>query len=123
MTSTTQPLTYSGCATYRGIELGWVPVGKPRNQVDTDRLLCLLNKVRPDFTNKLRTLPVHQPTTADHSRTLFYVCRMSGDGKWIGLRSTTDEEYADTLCDHYSDEFPNSYVDVLTYDEYVKETA
>jgi hypothetical protein len=42
-------------ATYRGIDLGWVPVaGKPRAQADTERLLVLVNKIRPDFSNKIR---------------------------------------------------------------------
>ena len=48
----------SYCATYRGVELGWVPVGGLRNQVDSERMLNLLNRVRPDFINKVRPCPV-----------------------------------------------------------------
>lgn len=49
---------------------------------------------------------------------LFYVCRMTDDGQWEGLRSTHDEEYADRLIDFYCDKWPNAYIDILTYDEY-----
>ena len=52
----TQPIIYSGCATYRGVELGWVPVGGPRNKVDTTRLLDLLNRIKHEFNHKVRTL-------------------------------------------------------------------
>ena len=51
-------LTYRGCATYRGTLAGWHPVGSPRNYVDTQRLLSLLNKVRPDFINRIQILPL-----------------------------------------------------------------
>jgi hypothetical protein len=51
--------TYTGVATYRGINLGWVPVGRPRSKAATERLLALVNKVRPDYTNKIiTTLPL-----------------------------------------------------------------
>ncbi len=49
---------------------------------------------------------------------MYYVCRMTDDFKWIGLRSTTDEAYADQLVDYYSDKYPDAYVDVLDYDDY-----
>jgi hypothetical protein len=51
-------LTYRGCATYRGTQAGWQPVGQPRNYVNTQRLLSLLNKVRPDFINRIQILPL-----------------------------------------------------------------
>ena len=50
---------------------------------------------------------------------MFYVCRMTDDGEcWEGLRSTTDEDYADQLAEYYSNQFPHAHIDVLTYDEY-----
>jgi hypothetical protein len=42
-------------ATYRGIDLGWVAVGRPRSKADTERLLVLVNRVRPDYSNKIIT--------------------------------------------------------------------
>jgi hypothetical protein len=52
--------TYTGVATYRGIDLGWVPVGRPRSKAATERLLALVNRVRPDYSNKIiTTLPVY----------------------------------------------------------------
>jgi hypothetical protein len=50
------PITYNGVATYRGIDAGWVPVGGPRNKQDTERLLQLVNRIRPDYLNKLKIL-------------------------------------------------------------------
>jgi hypothetical protein len=38
--------------------------------------------------------------------------------QWEGLRSTTDEDYADQLAEFYSNKFPHAHIDVLTYDEY-----
>jgi len=49
---------------------------------------------------------------------MYYVCRMSDTFQWEGLRSTTDENYADQLAEYYSEQFPNAYIDVLTYEEY-----
>jgi hypothetical protein len=57
-------------------------------------------------------------TTQTTGATMYYVCRMTDDFKWIGLRSTTDEAYADQLVEYYSDKYPNAYVDVLDYDDY-----
>ena len=57
-TSKTAQLTYRGCATYRGTVAGWQPVGSPRNYADTQRLLSLLNRVRPDFINRIQILPL-----------------------------------------------------------------
>ena len=48
-------ITQRVVATYRGIELGWVPIGKPRNQSETERLLSLVNRIRPDYVNKVKT--------------------------------------------------------------------
>lgn len=49
---------------------------------------------------------------------MFYVCRMNDAFQWEGLRSTTDEDYADQLAEFYSNKFPHAHIDVLTYDEY-----
>lgn len=49
---------------------------------------------------------------------LFYVCRLTEDGTWEGLRSAHTEEYAEQLLDHYCDEYPYSELDILTYDEF-----
>jgi len=50
-----QQITQHIVATYRGVELGWVPVGRPRNQSETERLLSLVNRIRPDYVNKVKT--------------------------------------------------------------------
>ena len=55
-TRTMHPITYNGVATYRGIDTGWVPVRGPRNRQDTERLLQLVNRIRPDYINKLMTI-------------------------------------------------------------------
>jgi hypothetical protein len=39
-------------ATYRGIEAGWVPMGQPRSQSEAERLLSIVNRIRPDYINK-----------------------------------------------------------------------
>jgi hypothetical protein len=57
-TSQATQLTYRGCATYRGTRAGWQPVGSPRNYADTQRLLSLLNRIRPDFINRIQILPL-----------------------------------------------------------------
>jgi len=49
---------------------------------------------------------------------MFYVCRLTDDNQWQGLRSTTEEDYAEQLLDYYCNKWPNAYVDILTYDEY-----
>jgi hypothetical protein len=48
---------------------------------------------------------------------LYYICHLSDDGQWVGLRSTHDENYAQSLLDYYSEEMPHAYVDILTADE------
>jgi hypothetical protein len=53
-----QLITYKGVATYRGIEAGWVAVGGPRNKQDTERLLSLVNRIRPDYINGVKILPM-----------------------------------------------------------------
>ena len=53
-----QLITHKGVATYRGIDAGWVPVGGPRNKEDTARLLQLVNRIRPDYINGVKTLPM-----------------------------------------------------------------
>ena len=47
--------SWTGVATYRGIDLGWVAVGRPRSKADTERLLVLVNRIRPDYSNKIIT--------------------------------------------------------------------
>lgn len=49
---------------------------------------------------------------------LYYVCRMTDDFQWEGLRSTTDEDYAEAIVDFYCNKWPNAVIDILTYDEY-----
>ena len=50
---------------------------------------------------------------------LYYVCRLSDDStKWLGLRSTHDEEYAEQLFDYYCEKYPSAYIDILDADEY-----
>jgi hypothetical protein len=49
---------------------------------------------------------------------MFYISRLTAEGQWEGLRSTTDEEYAEEILDYYCDKYPNAYIDILTYDEY-----
>ena len=39
-------------STYRGMAAGWQSVGKPRSADSAARLLTLLNRVRPDFSNR-----------------------------------------------------------------------
>jgi hypothetical protein len=53
-----QLITYKGVATYRGIEAGWVAVGGPRNKQETARLLQLVNRIRPDYINSVKILPM-----------------------------------------------------------------
>jgi hypothetical protein len=53
-----QLITYKGVATYRGIQAGWVAVGGPRNKQATDRLLQLVNRIRPDYINSVKILPM-----------------------------------------------------------------
>ena len=50
-TTTTTRLTV---ATYRGIDLGWVPCGRPRTKPEAARLLALVDRIRPDYLNKTR---------------------------------------------------------------------
>jgi len=52
-----QLITYKGVATYRGIQAGWVAVGGPRNKQDTERLLSLVNRIRPDYISRVKILP------------------------------------------------------------------
>jgi hypothetical protein len=56
------------------------------------------------------------PSTS--ASTMFYICRMTDSFQWEGLRSTTDEDYADQLAEFFSNQYPHSYIDVLTYEEF-----
>ena len=40
-------------STYRGIEHGWEQVTTKSTKKEADRFLSLLNKVRPDYNNKM----------------------------------------------------------------------
>jgi hypothetical protein len=53
------PITYKGVASYRGIELGWVAIGGPRNKRDTQRLLSVTNRIWPEYSNKVKVLSYH----------------------------------------------------------------
>jgi hypothetical protein len=59
----------------------------------------------------------HQVHTTPHHQ-MYYVCRMTEDGMWEGLRSTTDQDYAEAIVDFYCEKWPHAYVDILSYDEY-----
>jgi hypothetical protein len=39
-------------ATYRGIQAGWVTMGQARPKADADRLLTIVNRIRPDYISK-----------------------------------------------------------------------
>jgi hypothetical protein len=39
--------------TYRGIDQGWQQVTTKTTKKEADRFLSLLNKVRPDYNNKM----------------------------------------------------------------------
>lgn len=49
---------------------------------------------------------------------LYYICRLTEDGQWEGLRSTHNQDYAESLLDFYCNKWPHAYFDVLTYEEY-----
>lgn len=40
-------------ATYRGIDAGWVPAGQPRPVDDAQRLLSLIQRIRPEYLSKI----------------------------------------------------------------------
>jgi len=50
------PITYKGVASYRGIDLGWVAIGGPRNKKETERLLNVTNRIWPQYSNKVKVL-------------------------------------------------------------------
>jgi hypothetical protein len=49
---------------------------------------------------------------------MLYISRLTAEGQWEGLRSTTDADYAEDLLDYFCDKFPGAYIDILTYDEF-----
>lgn len=49
---------------------------------------------------------------------LYYICHLSDDGQWVGLRSTHDEDYAEDLLDYYCEKMSHAHVDILTADEF-----
>ena len=49
---------------------------------------------------------------------LFYVCRMTEDGQWEGLRSTHDEDYAEQLIDYYCEKYPHAYIELMIHEEF-----
>ena len=53
------PITYKGVASYRGIDLGWVAIGGPRNKKETERLLNVTNRIWPQYSNKVKALSFH----------------------------------------------------------------
>ena len=42
--------------TYRGIDQGWATVRTTTNKVKAEQFLTLLNKVRPDYSNKVKVI-------------------------------------------------------------------
>jgi hypothetical protein len=49
---------------------------------------------------------------------MFYISRLDDEGNWQGLRSTTEEAYAEQLFDYYCDLYPFAYIDILTHEEF-----
>jgi hypothetical protein len=50
---------------------------------------------------------------------LYYIVAFSSeDGTFKGLHSTTEEDYANAICEDYCEKFPYRYFDVFTEDEY-----
>lgn len=50
---------------------------------------------------------------------LYYVVTFAdGSETFKGLHSTTEEDYANAICDEYSEKYPHGYFDVFTQDEY-----
>jgi hypothetical protein len=48
---------------------------------------------------------------------MYYVVRMLDDGSLKCINATHDREYADDLCDSYSEDYPHAYVDILTSED------
>jgi hypothetical protein len=44
--------------TYRGIDGGWQPIGQPRPKYQTEQLLQLVNKIRPDYSNRIKSVTI-----------------------------------------------------------------
>jgi hypothetical protein len=52
------PITVQMVCTYRGVDQGWQPIGRPRNKQQTERLLQLVNKIRPDYVHSIKPVNV-----------------------------------------------------------------
>jgi hypothetical protein len=48
---------------------------------------------------------------------MYYVVRMLSDGSLKCINATHDKEYANDLCDSYSEDYPHAYVDILTSED------
>jgi hypothetical protein len=61
-----------------------------------------------------------QPTITrptDPINIMYYVVRMLSDGSLKCINATHDKEYANDLCDFYSEDYPHAYVDILTSED------
>jgi hypothetical protein len=52
------PTSFDIVCTYRGIEGGWQPIGQPRPKYQTEQLLQLVNKIRPDYSNRIKSVTI-----------------------------------------------------------------
>jgi hypothetical protein len=52
------PITVQMVCTYRGIDQGWQPIGRPRNRQQTERFLQIVKRVRPDYVHSIKPVNV-----------------------------------------------------------------
>ena len=57
-TTMNRTITVQMVCTYRGIAEGWQPIGRPRNKQQTERLLQIVKKVRPDYVHSIKPVNV-----------------------------------------------------------------
>jgi hypothetical protein len=51
-------ITVQMVCTYRGIDRGWQPIGRPRNKQQTERFLQIVKRVRPDYVHSIKPVNV-----------------------------------------------------------------
>ncbi len=51
-------ITVQMVCTYRGIDRGWHPIGRPRNKQQTERFLQIVKRVRPDYVHSIKPVNV-----------------------------------------------------------------
>jgi hypothetical protein len=52
------PITVHMVCTYRGIDDGWQSIGRVRTKQQTELLLQLVNKIRPDYSNRIKSVTI-----------------------------------------------------------------